>query len=121
MGRAVAEEVAVESTPLSGPGDVIVVGPHWVICAQIEVALRARGVAVPVGCATPAGDDYAGWLPVRRWLAADSIVWVTDGRFGPPPELRAHSELRRREVRIERGGRVVRTFVIAVLTRRAQG
>jgi hypothetical protein len=65
-------------------------------------------------------DDFDRWWPRERWRAAESIVWVTDRRFGPPPVLTTHATLRTREVRIERAGRTARTFTIAVLTRRAQ-
>ncbi len=98
--------------------DAVVVGPHWVVCGQLEAALRNNP---PVGCDTPVHDDFDGWLPRERWRAADTIVWVTDGRFGPPPDLPTHTTLRTRQVAIRRGGRVVRTFTISVLTRRAMG
>jgi len=115
---AVREEVAAAS--LAGPAGeenaLAVVGPHWVICAQLEAALRDE---VPVGCDTPVADDFDVWWPRDRWRAADVLVWVTDGRFGPPALL-THAPLRRREVRIERAGRPVRVFTITVLARRAQ-
>src|SRR5260221_1814514 len=98
--------------------DAVVVGPHWVVCGQLEAALRNNP---PVGCDTPVHDDFDGWLPRERWRAADTIVWVTDGRFGPPPDLPTHTTLRTRQVAIRRGGRGVRTFTISVLPRRAMG
>ncbi|MGH7269612.1 MAG: hypothetical protein ACREJ3_04200, partial [Polyangiaceae bacterium] len=119
---AVIDEIAAQSPPSPLPGDVVVVGPHWVICAQIEVALRTHGVAnARVGCDTPIADDYDTWWPRTRWMLADSIVWVSDTRFGPPPPLAAYVTLRTRAVRVKRGGRVIRTFTITVLTRRAEG
>ena len=115
---AVREEAA--SASLAGPDgeetELAVVGPHWVICTQLEAALRDE---VRVGCDTPLTDDFDVWWPRVRWRSADVIVWVTDGRFGPPA-LRTHAPLRQREVRIERAGRVVRAFTITVLARRAQ-
>jgi hypothetical protein len=115
---AVREEVARAS--LGGPGagdsELAVVGPHWVICAQLEAALRDE---VPVGCDTPVADDFDTWWPRIRWNYADLVVWVDDGRFGPPV-LPSHAPLRRREVRIERAGRPMRVFTITLLGRRAQ-
>jgi hypothetical protein len=116
---AVREEVHAAS--IAGPdggdqGDLAVVGPHWVICAQLEAALRDQ---VPVGCDTPVADDFDFWWPRARWRSADVVVWVSDARFGPPTLL-MHAPLRQREVRIERAGRLVRVFTITVLARRAQ-
>ena len=112
----VREEVAAQASP--GLEDVSVVGPHWVICAQLEADLRGD---VRVGCNTPIRDDFDGWWPRDRWRHADSIVWVTDDRFGPPPELPLHALFNLRRVRIKRADRVVRTFTVAVFLRRAQG
>jgi hypothetical protein len=114
---AARQEARSESTPTSSPGEVVIVGPHWVVCAQLEAALRGE---VPVGCTTPVRDDFDDWLPRSRWQQADSIVWVTDRRFGAPPDLPAYAPLRTREVRIERAGRTVRVFTLVVLARRAQ-
>jgi hypothetical protein len=115
---AVRDEVAAASVAGSEPetNDLAVVGPHWVICAQLEAALRDT---IPVGCDTPVPDDFDVWWPRSRWRSAEVLVWVTDGRFGPPALL-THAPLRQREVRIERGGRLVRVFTITVLARRAQ-
>ena len=116
---AVREEAAAVSV-VGAPGveatDLSVVGPHWVICAQLEAALRDD---LRVGCDTPMTDDFDGWWPRARWRAADVVIWVDDGRFGPPA-LASHAPLRQREVRIERAGRPVRIFTITVLARRAQ-
>jgi hypothetical protein len=115
---AVREEVARASVAGTDGerNDVAVVGPHWVICAQLEAALRDE---IRVGCDTPVRDDFDDWWPRSRWHAADLLVWVSDSRFGPPAVL-THAPLRQREVRIERAGRVVRVFTITVLAKRAQ-
>jgi hypothetical protein len=112
---AVRAEVIDAQTPLSSRGDVVVVGPHWVICGQIEAAMRGD---VPVGCDTPVTDDFDTWWPRALWRSADTIVWVTDRRFGPPPRLRSYVPVRSREVHIDRAGRVVRVFTITTLERR---
>jgi hypothetical protein len=115
---AVREEARAASPEPGDPSsqDLAVVGPHWVICAQLEAALRGD---LRVGCNTPIPDDFDTWWPRARWRAADLVVWVTDRRFGPPA-LATHDALRSREVRIERAGRTVRVFTITVLASRAQ-
>jgi hypothetical protein len=112
----VREEVAAQASP--GLEDVSVVGPHWVICAQLDADLRGD---VHVGCDTPIRDDFDGWWPRDRWRRSESIVWVTDDRFGPPPELSLHALYSIRKVRIKRADHVVRSFTIAVFLRRAEG
>ncbi len=108
-------EALCEGAPRTS--DTVVVGPHWVICAQLDAALRGE---VPVGCDTPIPDDFDVWLPRDRWRAADSILWVTDARFGPPPSLPTYAVVRTRRVHIRRGGREVRLFTVTVLERRAE-
>jgi dolichyl-phosphate-mannose-protein mannosyltransferase len=94
----------------------IVVGPHWVVCAQAEVALAG---AVPVGCDTPIDDDYDGWLPRPRWNDAPTVVFVSDSRFdeGTPIALAEHELITRHEVEVRRGERLVRTISVLELDR----
>jgi hypothetical protein len=113
--RAVREEAARASGPISSPDDLVVVGPHWVICAQLEAALEGR---LRVGCNSPIPDDFDNWWPRERWRSARVLIWVTDARFGPPPSLRAYARVHGREVHIQRGRRSVRAFEIATLERR---
>jgi hypothetical protein len=105
-------------------GDVVIAGPHWVVCAQLEAALRG---AWPVGCDTPVRDDFDTWLPRAVWKHAEAVVWVSDARFEPWPDVPSYAPLlgeyvplRARQVPFERDGRVVRTFTITVLARRAR-
>jgi hypothetical protein len=116
--RAVREEVR-GAAPIAtvGQGDVAVVGPHWVICAQLEAALAGQ---VAVGCDSAIRDDFDDWWPRAQWRSADVIVWVTDNRFPDAPELPMHALTRTREVRIDRGGRMIRLFAISVLVRSAR-
>jgi Dolichyl-phosphate-mannose-protein mannosyltransferase len=113
---AVRDEVAAQASP--GLEGVSVVGPHWVICAQLDADLRGD---VHVGCDTPIPDDFDRWWPRAEWRRSDSIVWVTDDRFGPPPELPLHALFSIRKVGIKRADRVVRNFTISVFVRRAEG
>jgi hypothetical protein len=117
----VVAAVRDDAHTLAPPGgltsdDLVVAGPHWVICAQLDAALRGE---LPVGCDTPIRDDFDDWRPRARWRKASFVLWVHDARFdvAPPP---THSLVRTREVRIERGGRTVRVFSISVLARQAQ-
>ena len=52
----------------------IVIGPHWSVCAQAEVALAGR---VHVGCDSVERDDYDDWSSPARWDAArtSSACW----------------------------------------------
>lgn len=98
-----------------------VVGPHWVICAQLEATLGAPGTA-RVGCLTEIGDDWSSWNPRERWEKDDRVVFVTDERFpvdpaGLFPDRNVTSV---RNVATFRGGRRVRTFTITVLDRAAR-
>ncbi|HEY5146993.1 MAG TPA: hypothetical protein VII82_09510, partial [Polyangiaceae bacterium] len=113
---AVRDEVAAQASP--GLEGVSVVGPHWVICAQLDAEFRGD---VRVGCDTPIPDDFDRWWPRALWRQSDSIVWVTDDRFGPPPKFPLHALFSIRKVRIKRADRVVRNFTISVFVRRAQG
>jgi hypothetical protein len=116
--QAVREEALAAFTPGSERGDLVIVGPHWVICAQLEAAL---GGELPVGCDSPVPDDFDSWYPRARWRRADTILWVSDTRFdAAPPSLPAFATQRVREVPIERSGRIVRTFTLTLLTRRAR-
>jgi hypothetical protein len=115
---AVRKEVA-DATLVGPDGEkptLAVVGPHWVVCAQLEAALRDQ---VRVGCDTRVPDDFDLWWPRPLWRSADLVVWVSDARFGPP-SLPKHAAVREREVRIERAGRPVRLFTITLLARRVQ-
>jgi hypothetical protein len=113
--RAVREEARQVAPSRDHRRDPIaVVGPHWVICAQLEAAL---GRELAVGCNTPIRDDFDDWWPRDQWSRADVILWVTDARFGSPPEMPLYATLRTRHVAIERAGRTVRDFTIVLLAR----
>jgi hypothetical protein len=120
VARAVRQVAIEEWVPGTDSSDLVVVGPHWVVCAQLHAAL-ARDL--PVGCATPVADDFDTWLSRATWRRAETIVWVTDTRFGDPDPAAApeHAPRRLHTIEIRRGGRIVRVFTIVVLQRRAQG
>ena len=108
---------ALDDVGVADPGTVVV-GPHWVICAQLHAALEG----VRVGCDTPIRDDFDDWLPRDEWRAADRVVWVTDARFPSEPE-KLLPELHLagvQHVTTIRAGRAIRHFTITTLERRAR-
>ena len=109
-----AEDVNVEAGTKI---DTWLVGPSWMVCAQLQAALPQANV----GCATDHKTDFDGWAPPSRWKHADAIVFVTDDRM--PVDASAlvpgfHLE-RSTRVTLLRGGRVARTFKVSLLERRA--
>ena len=94
----------------------VVVGPHWMICAQVHARLENRA---PVGCNTLTRDDFDRWFPRKRWLSAPVVLYVHDSRFDVKPELElpTHVVTRVGKVDVERGGRVVRSIWVTRLER----
>lgn len=102
---------AIETTMIDSTHLPVVVGPHWVVCAQAQAAV---GNKVPVGCNTSIRDDFDRWYPRGRWLSAPVLLYVTDSRFhiDPAKELPGRTVKSISRVAIRRGGRVVRTVRI---------
>jgi hypothetical protein len=100
--------------------DIVLVGPHWVVSAQLDAAL---GREFPVGCAGPEQADFAIWNPRQRWDRADLVFFVTDNRFQAtsrelfPQRVRIDA----RTLEVYRGGHLARTFTIEVLAARDVG
>ena len=96
-----------------------IVGPHWIICAQVQAAI---GKTVRVGCETPQGDDFQIISPRSSWEDEPVLLFVTDDRF--PVDLasrfpdRTVSGVSRTSLR--RGGVTVRTIRLTALTRAAK-
>lgn len=112
--QAIREEI----DPLRNPHDsVVVLGPHWTVCAQLQAAL---GEGAHVGCASPSRDDFDDWLPRKTWQAADRILFVTDQRFPVDVEkmFPAHARTSQTHVTTLRGGRIVRVFTLTMIERR---
>jgi hypothetical protein len=109
-------DVAAEQ---AGRGDFVVLGPHWVVCAQMHAGLGAQ---VRVGCATPIRDDFDTWEPRSQWQTADKVLFVTDNRFDVDVRtlLPNHVIARRSRVTVLRNGRIARTFILTLLESRAQ-
>jgi hypothetical protein len=117
---AAVRQEAASIAPAASParGELAVVAPHWVMCAQLDAALRG---SLPVGCDSPIRDDYDDWLPRARWRRSDFIVWVTDDRFPDARTPPAYAVVTTRDVSILRGGRTVRVFRVSLLARRGLG
>jgi Dolichyl-phosphate-mannose-protein mannosyltransferase len=99
---------------------IVVVGPHWIVCAQLAAAM---GSAQPVGCMTPVRDDFDDWQPRSTWENADTILFVTDNRFDEDlgKMFPDRTVAKRSHTTVLRGGRIARTFSLVLLQRRAQG
>jgi hypothetical protein len=115
--RAVQRLALGSRVPGEETGELVVVGPHWVVCAQLDAALEGE---IPVGCATPARDDFDDWYPRSRWKNADTVIFVTDARFDVDLStlLPEYAIAREERVTTMRGGRVARVFTIRVMSRR---
>ena len=102
----------------AGRGDFVVLGPHWVVCAQMHAGLGAQ---VRVGCATPIRDDFDTWEPRSQWQTADKVLFVSDNRFDVDLHtvLPNHVIARRSRVTVLRDGRIARTFTLTLLESRA--
>ena len=104
----------------AGIEDVSIVGPHWIVCAQVQAAL---GPSARVGCETPEGDDFQWIHPRSRWEHSRVILYVTDDRF--PVDVRSRFPSFTVQgvdrVGIRRGGRIVRTVRVLQLGRAGSG
>ena len=96
----------------------VVVGPHWIVCAQAAAALGARlpeplphQAALRVGCHSEQSADFAKWLPPSAWHDASSLVFVQDDRFPVDTDQEFPNYAPRQITRVPlwRGGRLVRT------------
>lgn len=117
---AVREQMAGAGTPFDPEGrEVVVVGPHWTVCAQLHAGLPG----IRVGCATPIPDDFDGWVPRQQWREAEHVLFVTDNRFpgDGAEQLPAHVKAAQSRIRILRAGRTARIFELSLYERHAQG
>jgi len=117
---SVREQMKNAATPTDPEGrEVVLVGPHWVVCAQLHAAMPG----VRAGCATPIKDDFDGWLPRDDWRKAHDVLFVTDNRFGGDgaEQLPLHVPVRggHQRVTVMRGGRPGRVFDLYLYTRQA--
>jgi hypothetical protein len=94
----------------------LVIGPHWAVCAQAEVALGGR---VHVACDSLDLDDYDKWSDPRTWGNALTILFVTDSRFRnePPDTFYGRARGSVHEVSVERFGRSVRRISVTEFDR----
>jgi hypothetical protein len=99
-----------------GIDDVTVVGPHWIVCAQVQAAL---GRNVQVGCETPEGDDFQQIHPRSAWEHDSVLLYVTDDRFDVDLAERFPNRAVQgvNRVGVRRGGVLVRTIRVVQLGR----
>lgn len=115
--ESVRQQMALAATPVDPEGrEVVVVGPHWTICAQLHAALPG----IHVGCATSIPDDFDRWLPRETWRRADDVLFVTDNRFpgDGADQLPLLVRVSQSRVRVLRGGRTARAFDLYLYSRR---
>ena len=113
-GQRVLRQAVDHVIATTGQRPVVVGAPHWMLCAQAQVAVRDR---VPVGCHSILPTDFERWTPRAEWLGARTLLLVEDSRY-PVLEIR---EFPARNVRatwraqVRRGGQVVRTIRVTSL------
>jgi len=113
-GQRVLRQAVDHVSSTTGHTPVVVGAPHWMVCAQAQVAVRDR---VPVGCHSILPTDFDRWTPRADWLKAGTLLLVEDSRY---PVLETQ-EFPLRQVRgtwraqVRRAGRVVRTIHITSL------
>lgn len=109
--KPLLEEAVLAARERSGQSPVVI-GPHWRVCAQAEVALGGR---LHVGCDDPGRDDYDDWSHPARWQAAPTVLFVTDSRFHatPPDTFLGRRAIAVRRVNVQRFGQTVRTVSVS--------
>lgn len=118
VADAIRDQISAAATPFDPEGrEVVVVGPHWTVCAQLHASLPG----LRVGCATPIPDDFDGWFPRSDWRKSEHVLFVTDNRFDGDgsDQLPAHMRIGQSRVRILRGGRTARVFELYLYENRA--
>lgn len=114
-GRELLDNAVVGARQRTGQTP-LVVGPHWAVCAQADVALGGR---VPVGCDSAELDDYDYWSRAANWPDAETILFVTDSRFGdaPPETFYGRPSLAVHEAVVSRFGHSVRHISVSEFDR----
>lgn len=115
-GKRLLNQAVDEVVQKTGRLPAVVGSPHWMICAQAQVALGKR---LGVGCNSPLPTDFERWTPAERWRDAPTILLVQDSRY--PIDLAAdypsRSMTRSWRTQILRGDLEVRTLTITQLDR----
>jgi len=118
----VASEVARAAEEIRlgymNPDAVAVVGPVWMVSAQLRAALPSD---IAVGCVGPNAADFPTWMPRSVWSRADVVIFVHDNRAPADSAALFPDRVRTKErrVTIERGGRTARVFTVELLEVRA--
>lgn len=111
---------SLEELREAGLKGIAVVGPHWVVCAQVQAGL---GKAARVGCETDIGDDFDTFYPRAEWRKAKTILYVTDDRYEVDPRARLPEMVVQSvsRVGVRRGGVLVRTIRVTRMGRMGSG
>jgi Dolichyl-phosphate-mannose-protein mannosyltransferase len=114
-GRELLES-AVRATRERTGQTPVVVGPHWAVCVQADVAL---GGNAHVGCDSIGLDDYDYWSKPGSWSEAQTILYVTDSRFHevPPETFYGRLAVAAHGTTVTRFGRSVRRISISEFDR----
>lgn len=114
-GKRLLDEAVASARERTGQMP-IVVGPHWSVCAQAEVALGGR---VHVGCDSIERDDYDGWSDPALWMSVTTVLFVTDSRFHrtPPESFYGRNVVSVRRAVVERFGQAVRAITVSEFDR----
>ncbi|HEY6728690.1 MAG TPA: glycosyltransferase family 39 protein [Polyangiaceae bacterium] len=115
-GKRLLNQAVDDVLQKTGQLPAVVGSPHWMICAQAQVALGKR---LGVGCNSPVATDFERWTPAERWRDAATILLVQDSRY--PTDLAAdypsRSMTRAWRTQIRRADLEVRTLTITQLDR----
>ncbi|MBI5498886.1 MAG: glycosyltransferase family 39 protein [Deltaproteobacteria bacterium] len=89
------------------PAGGVVVAGHYTMCAQLAWNLRGAGIRVACWTCTP--SDFDVWGPGAETTRGRPALFVSDERY---PELPPTAGPANATVTVERGGAVVRRFVL---------
>ncbi len=117
-GRELLESAVSAARERTGQTPVVV-GPHWAVCVQADVAL---GGDAPVGCDSMGRDDYDYWSEPASWSNAQTILFVTDSRFHevPPETFYGRFAVAAHGATVTRFGRSVRHISVSEFDREEQ-
>jgi hypothetical protein len=114
-GRELLQDAVLMARERTGQTP-IVIGPHWTVCAQADVAL---GGSAHVACDSVELDDYDAWSNAQSWSQPQTILFVTDSRFHaePPTTFYGRPRTRVHDTTVERFGRAVRRISVSEFDR----
>jgi hypothetical protein len=113
-GRSLLQQAVQSAVQRNGQMPTVVGTPHWMICAQAQVAV---GKELAVGCYAVLPSDFDRWMPRQQWHKAHTLLLVQDSRY--PVDVEREFPSRRSvatwRTQVRRGSHVVRTIHITEL------